>query len=234
LSVAPDTAPTIIGPADPSISTNSATAALALTIGDDFTAAAALTLTKASSNPTLVPTSGIVFGGSSANRTVTVTPAANQLGTATITVMVSDGVLTTSDTFLVTVSGTPLETWRFANFGTTANTGLFADTADKDNDGLPNFLEYATASNPNTSNPSPHSAARSGSNLEYLYTKNKAATDITYIVEWSDTLTAASWSSAGLTSSVLSDNGTTQQLKVTVPAGSGVVRRFVRLKVTRP
>ena len=54
--------------------------------------------------PTLVPLANIVLGGSGANRTVTVTPAANQSGTATITVTVSDGTLTASDTFLLTVT----------------------------------------------------------------------------------------------------------------------------------
>jgi hypothetical protein len=32
----------------------------------------------------------------------------------------------------------------------------------------------------------------------------------------------------------LSDNETTPQIKVTVPAGTGTARRFVRLKVTSP
>jgi formylglycine-generating enzyme required for sulfatase activity len=50
-----------------------------------------------------VPNSGIVFGGSGANRTVTVTPALGQTGTTTITVTVSDGSLSRSYTFLVTV-----------------------------------------------------------------------------------------------------------------------------------
>ena len=33
---------------------------------------------------------------------------------------------------------------------------------------------------------------------------------------------------------LLSDNGVTQQIKVTVPTGTGVTKRFVHLKVTRP
>src|SRR6185503_10765142 len=45
-----------------------------------------------------------VFGGSGANRTVTVTPAGGQTGTATITVTVSDGALSASDTFVLTVN----------------------------------------------------------------------------------------------------------------------------------
>jgi hypothetical protein len=52
----------------------------------------------------LVPVGNIVVGGSGATRTVTVTPAANQAGTATITLTVGDGALTASDTFVLTVT----------------------------------------------------------------------------------------------------------------------------------
>src|SRR5207245_5180936 len=83
---------------------NTPTAAIAFTIGDADTPVGNLTLSKASSNATLVPTNNIVFGGSASNRTVTVTPAANQTGTATITVSVSDGVNSASDTFVLTVN----------------------------------------------------------------------------------------------------------------------------------
>ena len=45
-----------------------------------------------------------VFGGSAGNRTVTVAPAANESGTTTITVRVSDGLLSASDSFILTVN----------------------------------------------------------------------------------------------------------------------------------
>ena len=62
-----------------------------------------LTLSGSSSNTTLVPNGNIVFGGSGGNRTVTITPAASQLGNATITVTVSDGTNKASDTFVLSV-----------------------------------------------------------------------------------------------------------------------------------
>ena len=46
----------------------------------------------------------ISLGGSGANRTVNITPAANQNGSATITVSVNDGNVTVSDTFVLTVN----------------------------------------------------------------------------------------------------------------------------------
>jgi hypothetical protein len=100
---AANTAPTISTIADQSIAANSNTGPLAFTVGDAESDPASLTLAAASSNPTLVPSANIVFGGSGANRSVTVTPAANQSGTATITLTVSDGELGTDESFLLTV-----------------------------------------------------------------------------------------------------------------------------------
>jgi hypothetical protein len=48
--------------------------------------------------------------------------------------------------------------------------------------------------------------------------------------EWSETLGAASWSGNGVAEEILSDNGTVQQVKASVPAGSQG-RRFARLRV---
>ncbi|MDB6006098.1 MAG: hypothetical protein JWR15_3085, partial [Prosthecobacter sp.] len=105
-SLTPNTAPTISAISAQSIAMNSATSALAFTIGDAETAAASLTVSGTSSNTTLVPNTNIVFGGSGASRSVTVTPAASQTGSATITVTVNDGTTTTSTTFTLTVTGT--------------------------------------------------------------------------------------------------------------------------------
>jgi hypothetical protein len=46
-------------------------------------------LSGTSSNTTLVPNANILFGGSGANRTVTITPASGQLGMTNITLTVS-------------------------------------------------------------------------------------------------------------------------------------------------
>ena len=106
---------TAAGPLSPTISDilnqtvliNTSTGAIPFTVADPDTPVANLTLSKSSNNTTLVPNNNIVFGGSGANRTVTVTPAANQSGTATITVTVSDGTNSASDSFILTVDGPP-------------------------------------------------------------------------------------------------------------------------------
>src|SRR5438034_143488 len=97
--------PTISDIANQATNEDTATGAIAFTVGDVETAAATLTVSGSSSNTTLVPNANITFGGSGANRTVTVTPAANQFGTATITVTVTDADGGTSnDTFVLTVN----------------------------------------------------------------------------------------------------------------------------------
>jgi VCBS repeat-containing protein len=84
------------------INRNSSTPAIAFTIAD-VDGLEGLTLSGTSSNTTLVPIANIEFGGSGASRTVKVTPALNQSGTATITVTVSDGVASAATSFLLTV-----------------------------------------------------------------------------------------------------------------------------------
>jgi hypothetical protein len=80
---------------------------IGFTIGDLDTPVANLTLWAGSSNPSLVPVANIVFGGSGANRTVTVTPAAGQTGTATLTVTVFDGTTPVNDSFTLAVTAPP-------------------------------------------------------------------------------------------------------------------------------
>ncbi|MGZ5434409.1 MAG: LamG-like jellyroll fold domain-containing protein [Pyrinomonadaceae bacterium] len=102
--------PTISDIADQSTMANTPTAALAFTVGDVDTDVNSLTLSGNSSNPALVPNANIVFGGSGANRNVTVTPASGLTGTSTITITVSDGILAASDTFVITVNAAPAAT----------------------------------------------------------------------------------------------------------------------------
>lgn len=97
-------APTIANITDRTITEDGGTGVISFTIGDLETSATSLSLSKGSSNTVLVPTANIVFGGSGANRTVMVTPAANQSGTATISITVSDGTLASSDSFVLNVT----------------------------------------------------------------------------------------------------------------------------------
>ncbi|WP_276371977.1 tandem-95 repeat protein [Chryseolinea sp. H1M3-3] len=99
-------APTISTISNQSTSESTATSAIPITVGDTDNPVAGLTLSGSSSNTTLVPNANIVFGGTGADRTVTITPAAGQSGTATITVEVSDGTDVASTSFTLTVTAT--------------------------------------------------------------------------------------------------------------------------------
>ena len=102
--IAVNDAPTISDIANKTINEDTTTGAIPFTIGDVDNTPASLTVSATSSNTTLVPVANIVFGGSGANRTVTVTPVADGFGTATITIKVSDGSLNASDTFVLSVN----------------------------------------------------------------------------------------------------------------------------------
>jgi len=69
---------------------NSTLGPLAFTISDAETAASNLLVTAACSNTNLVAASGLVLGGSDTNRTLTITPALNHSGIATITIFATD------------------------------------------------------------------------------------------------------------------------------------------------
>jgi hypothetical protein len=79
------------------------------------------------------------------------------------------------------------------------------------------------------------SAVRTASALEITYTRSKAAFTggVAFTVEWSDVLAPSSWSGALVTQNILTDNGTLQTIKATLPAGPAIPMRFARLKVTQ-
>ena len=64
-----------------------------------------LTMTASSSNPGLLPNSGITFGGTNSNRVMLLCPAANQTGSATVTLTANQplGGLSTTSNLLVNV-----------------------------------------------------------------------------------------------------------------------------------
>jgi hypothetical protein len=80
------------------------------TVNDGETSPDLLTVTPASDTPALIPNASITIGGSGMDRTVTVTPAAGQQGTAVITLTVKDGDGNTSYSTFKVVVGAPAVT----------------------------------------------------------------------------------------------------------------------------
>ena len=76
---------------------------ITFTVSDVDTPAASLLISAASSNPALLPTSNISISNATASRSLLMTPAANQNGSAQITLTVSDGSAETNQTFTLGV-----------------------------------------------------------------------------------------------------------------------------------
>ena len=102
LEVPSNSAPTISGLIN-SVTAKNTQAAVSFTVGDVDTGPSTVVLSGASSNPTLVPNANLSFSGSGASRTLQITPALDQYGATTITVMASDGSLASSATFVLVV-----------------------------------------------------------------------------------------------------------------------------------
>ena len=127
-----------------------------------------------------------------------------------------------------------LEEWRLAHFGTTADAGPAANTADPDGDGLANLMEYALGLDPGA--PEPLSARlatdTATGHLRLSVTRNPDATDLTWAVEVSGDL--AAW--AGVEGTDVATETDLPGLLVAsdlTPAGDAP-RRFIRLRVTLP
>ena len=113
-------APTISSMADLQISPNETAGPFLFTIDDAETYAGSLIVTARSSNTAILPHSNIVISGDGSDRSVTLTPSANMSGTVTITLAVSDGLLVSSDDFLVSVAPLPPSLPRLLNFSARA------------------------------------------------------------------------------------------------------------------
>lgn len=130
------------------------------TIGDQETDAKNLVLKVTTSNSDLLPSGSLVFGGTGANRTLTITPTAHQYGFAQVTVTVSDadnGAF--SRNFSLTVeplvhsiveenalSGVPQSTW-LPGGSVVAIRGFTSEISVNKGEPLTFFIETPDASN---------------------------------------------------------------------------------------
>jgi len=139
--------------ADQSITPNGSTGDIPFVINDLQTAPSGLVLSASSSDPGLVPNENIDFGGSETNRTVRMTAANDQLGSATITIFVSDGFLTSSNSFAVNVNAVnqPPTISTIPNQSVTTNTpvGPISFTIGDFETPAPSLLVSAVSSNTN-------------------------------------------------------------------------------------
>ena len=103
-----NTLPVISSVSDDSMNEDDTSSAIAFTISDAETPSTALVMTALSSDPSIIPVSGIQFSGTGGSRTVQITPSLNQntsiAGPVTITLVVDDGSNTSQTTFEMTIN----------------------------------------------------------------------------------------------------------------------------------
>ena len=183
---------------------------------------------------TASPTAPVTPGGST-TFTVKFSPTVLDACSAALHIASNDADENPFDIALTGTGITNLQAWRLQHFGSIDNSGQGADVNDPDFDGLSNLLEFATGSDPEQSSPMPGEITLNSSTIEFVYTRAVAAINdgFTFSVEWSDDLSSPNWNTVGVSEEILSDDGTLQQVKASVPAGNGA-RRFLRLKVIEP
>jgi len=135
----------------------------------------------------------------------------------------------------VNVQPSPYTQWKVSNFGANAsNPAVAGDTVDAENDGLPNLLKYALGDSPAASCVSGITVVNNGTTLTMNYSQASAATDVTVTALCTSNIAnPSSWTQSGVTQTMLSDNGTTQQWQATAPLNGAPVL-FMKLTVTRP
>jgi hypothetical protein len=135
----------------------------------------------------------------------------------------------------INVQPGPYTQWKISNFGANAsNPAVAGDTVDAVNDGLPNLLKYALGDSPSASCVSGVTVVNNGTTLTMNYSLASSATDVTVTALCTtDISNSSGWTPSGVTQTLLSDNGTTQQWQATAPLNGAPVL-FMKLTVTRP
>ena len=104
VTVMPENSPPSISTIPPLyLPSGASSAPIKFTIGDEETAATALTVTATSSDPTVLPSENLTVSGTGVDRVITAAPAFGQFGTTLVILTVSDGVNQTSTMFPVAV-----------------------------------------------------------------------------------------------------------------------------------
>jgi len=229
----PNTSPIVASPGNQTVLAGMASGPIVFGVSDGETVPTSLTITASSSNPSLVPddTSHLTLGGVGAIRNLIVTPNSGVGGVATITLTGSDGVLSSSASFLLTVTGnlSPRQSWWNQNFGSAEpGVGSSSLTADPDLDGMSNLLEYSLGGNPVVPDAASHLPVLTQEAGGVRFSYRPSAADISYVIEVnSDLADPLGWRASTIIPST--NLGTVSILEPNDPA---ILQKFYRLKAS--
>jgi hypothetical protein len=106
--------------------------------------------------------------------------------------------------------------------------------ADPDGDQISNLLEFALGLNPTKTDVIPFKIKSIANPFIIEYTRPTGLLNTNYIVEYSDNMNTGSWSSIGVVSQIVNDDGVTQTINSNIPIsaiGGNIPQRFTRLRV---
>ena len=194
--------------------------------------------------------------GDSSPKNFTVTILANpQAGTnktvfLTLNNATGGAYLVNPTNAILTIIEAPYSLWKGTHFGANAtNPVISGDGADPDHDGIPNILEFAFGSDPNSPDTNrPISAAIISNHLQLQFSRNTSATNLTYTAAatpafggtQSNLVTyvpGTGWTTnkpgAIVTESAPTGSAPNQNVQVTItdPANATFVTRFFKLTV---
>jgi hypothetical protein len=103
IKIMTNTAPTILGLQDVNLNEDTAVA-VEFQVSDTESSVSDLTITVTSDNELLLPTDQLIVGSTENGYSLPIQPLLNQYGSANITISASDGLLSTTKTFTITVN----------------------------------------------------------------------------------------------------------------------------------
>jgi hypothetical protein len=187
-----------------------------------------------------------VAAGGTANFGVIYRPSVPGNAQAVLRVMCNDSDQGDFDIRLTaTATRTPLETWRWDHFGTTAGEGDAADLADPNGNGMANLLEYALGGDPLGSGPdvAPKYGMDGSGRLKLSFTHDRRLTDVKLTVQGADSpggpWTDLAVSTGGQPFQALQDgvfltedlSGAVSVIDLPDSDGAPAPRRFMRMQV---
>lgn len=125
----------------------------------------------------------------------------------------------------------PIEQWRARYFGSPDDIGEAQSTADPNQDGETNLVEFATNQDPHANTLISTSMGVGDDMVQFRYTRSKAAVaaGISLTVQWSGSLRQESWSSDGISESIESETEDEEHMMALIPRNSSSPQ-FIRLK----